>query len=196
MYYDISLFHLFVLLLSSTGFLAQRMYTTYRFTLWPLCNPTSNFLTIPFSLLLPDWFAIGKIVRIAVADVDNNAENQWTFVPRRLNRSSPTLKTEEHAATKREALRAILSKAFLAKVTLCAIATTSLITSVLNFGFVQSSNHTFVNKDYMRRIERAYEKIANDNARKEWEEQSGSVDSAAFVMKSYYFVLVGGFICK
>jgi hypothetical protein len=108
------------------------------------------------------------------------------------------LGTEERAASKREALRAILSKVFLAKVTLCAIATTSLIISLLNFGVTQwtgRSNHTFKNIDYMTRIEHAYEIITNDKARMEWEQQSGSVDSTAFV-KSYYLVFFGGLICK
>ena len=50
------------------------------------------------------------------------------------------LGTEERAASKREALRAVLSKVFLAKVTLCAIATTSFLISILNFGVAQLSN--------------------------------------------------------
>lgn len=139
--------------------------------MWPLCKPTFS-QSLP--LLLPGWYAIMKRFRILGADTDSNAENQWILVPQGLHRSSPILGPEECAATTREALRAILSKSFLAKVTLCAIATTSLITSVLNFGFVQWTNwsyHTFGDKVYMRRIEHAYARITNDNARKEWEEQ-------------------------
>jgi hypothetical protein len=91
-----------------------------------------------------------------------------------------------------------LSKAFLAKVALCSIATTSLITSVLNVSVSQWNNqsyHTFETNDYMTRIEHAYERITNEKARMEWEEQSGVVGSAAFVM-SYYLVFCGGLVCK
>jgi hypothetical protein len=90
------------------------------------------------------------------------------------------------------------SKAFLAKVALCLIATTSLITSVLNFGVTRWNNrsyHTFETNDYMTRIEHAYERITNEKARMEWEEQSKVVGSAAFVM-SYYSVFLAGLICK
>ena len=163
--------------------------------MWPLRKPTFS-QSLP--LLLPDWYAIVKRIRIVVTDVDNNAENQWTLVPRRLDRSSPMLGTVVRALTTREALRAILSKAFLAKVTLCAIATTSLIISFLNIGFVQWTNrsyHTFDDKVYMRRIEYSYERNTNDNARKEWEEEPGSVPSTAFVM-SYYMAIFEGLICK
>jgi hypothetical protein len=104
------------------------------------------------------------------------------------------LGTEEHAASKREALRAIFSKVFLAKVMPCALATTSLITTALNFGFVQWNNsrsyHYFDNHDYMRRIEDAYERLTNDDARMEWVELLGPVSSAAFV-KSYYLAFFG-----
>jgi hypothetical protein len=137
-----------------------------------------------------------------VADADNNAENQeWTFVPRSLNRTSPIPQgTEERvASSKREASRAVFSIAFLAtKVAIYAIATTSFISSVLNFGSVRWSNrsyHTFDNKDYMTRIEHAYETITNDKARMKWEEQSGLGDSSVFV-QSYYLVFFVGLTCK
>jgi hypothetical protein len=106
------------------------------------------------------------------------------------------LETEERAASKKEALCAIFSKAFLANVTLCVIATTSFLISILNFGVAQLKNwsYSFANQDFMS-IEHAYERLTNDDARKEWEEQSGSVDSAAFI-KTYYLVFFGGLICK
>jgi hypothetical protein len=105
---------------------------------------------------------------------------------------------EERAVAKREALCDTISKVFLVKVALCSIATTSFITSVLNFGVVQWSNrsyHTFENKDYMTRIQHAYERITNEETRMEWEELSRSVSSAAFVM-SYNVLFFGGLICK
>jgi hypothetical protein len=106
---------------------------------------------------------------------------------------------EERAASKREALRTIFSKVFLAKVTLCVIATTSLTTSVLNFGYVQCINRqyrTFEHKDYMTRIDHAYERLTkDDDARMAWAELSRQVGSAAF-LKSYYLAFFVGLICK
>jgi hypothetical protein len=107
------------------------------------------------------------------------------------------LGTEEHgAASKREALRDIFSKGFLAKVTLCAIATASLISSVLNVTFVQWNNrqNSFEHKEFMR-LGLAYERLTNDEARMEWAQLSELVGSAAFV-QSYYLVFFGGLICK
>lgn len=105
---------------------------------------------------------------------------------------------EERAVSKREALRAIFSKAFLANVTLCAIATTSLIISVLNFAFVHwisRSYHSFENKYYLTRLEHAFERLTNNDAGMKWAQLSGPVGSAAFGM-SYYLAFFGGLICK
>jgi hypothetical protein len=153
-------------------------------------------LKAPASAPLPDWYAIVKRFQIVGADTGNNTENQWTFVPRGLNRSYPMLGTEELAAIKKESFRAIFSKAFLAKFTLCVIATTSLLISILNFSDAQLKfwTHSFENQDFMR-IEHAFERLTDDDARREWAELSGTVGSAGFVM-SYYTAFFGGLICK
>jgi hypothetical protein len=106
------------------------------------------------------------------------------------------LGTEERTASRREAVRAIFSKVFLTYLTLCVIATSSLLINILNFGDAQLENwrYRFGNQDFMR-IEHAYERLTNDDARMEWIELSGSVNSAAFVM-SYYMAFFGGLICK
>jgi hypothetical protein len=194
MYYVIQPFHLYVLLFISTGFLAEPTHTITSPS--SLCsNQLSHnnpFLSTP-SRLVHHWDT----------NNDSDTDSQWTFVPRGLNRSSPMPGTEERVGVSK-GLRYILSKASLAKVTLCTIATnsliSSLISSVLSFGVAQwtSRSHgyyTFETNDYMTRIEHAYERITNDKARMEWEEQSVSVDSAAF-LKSYYLVFFGGLICK
>jgi hypothetical protein len=109
------------------------------------------------------------------------------------------LETEERggAARKREAMREIFSKAFIARAMLCAIATASLIISVLNFAVVQYHHrpNKYENKDYRRSIELAYERLTNDDARAEWARLSGLVGSAAFI-QSYYLMFFGALICK
>jgi hypothetical protein len=66
MYYDIPLFHLFVLLFLSTGFLAQRMYTTFR--LIHHAASVQNQLSLNPSLSSPSrlvrhWEPISKCAR-------------------------------------------------------------------------------------------------------------------------------------
>jgi hypothetical protein len=144
-------------------------------------------------LLDPDWYNIGKKFLFLVGD--HGFENQWTFVTSSSNRSSAT-GAEDRAASRRKALRLIFSKAFLAKVALCTIASISLISSMLHICFLWWLNWSaHSNRESFEKIVLAFERIVDDKERIEWEQLSERVNSTAFAT-SYDLTFFWGLLCK